>query len=60
MTRDEYMSKKISETIRSGQCKKGIGVNGKSHLGRPGRLDHLVRQLTQKKVNFVNILSVNL
>ena len=53
--RDEYMSEKISETIQNGECEKGIGVNGRLHLGCPDCLDTLVRELTQKKVKFIKI-----
>ena len=54
--RDEYMSKRISETIQNGECEKGIGVNGKLHLGCPECLDNLVRKLLmQKKVKSIRI-----
>ena len=58
ITRDKYMSEKISETIYSGECEKGIGVNGSLHLGCPDCLDTLVRELTQKKVKYIKIPSI--
>ncbi len=58
--RDEYMSEKISETIQTGECEKGIGVNGKLHLGCDDCLDALVsRKLPKKKVKYTKILSLS-
>lgn len=63
-TRDEHMASNIAETIESGECEKGIAVNGAAHLsGYPyahviqkDGLDVMVKKLFPEKIITVFVL----